>query len=243
MARALSERTAQLEAVTREFEQFTHALSHDLRAPLRAVEGFTQILLEDYGGKLDGDGKRALELMSAGAHKASLLIGDLQTLARLCRKPFQPVAVKMMELAGDKVAALRAGGAKAVFQVDDLPEAWGDPELLGVVWDQLLGNAVKFTRRQAKPAIAITGRVERRRGVYCVRDNGAGFDPKRGDRLFGVFQRLHDEKEFEGRGIGLATVQRLIHLHGGEVWAEGKVNEGAAFFFSLPQPEAGRRRE
>jgi light-regulated signal transduction histidine kinase (bacteriophytochrome) len=239
LARTLSDRTAQLEAVTREFDQFTHTVSHDLRAPLRAVEGFAQILLEDYGAKLDRDGKRALEILSEGAHKAALLIDDLGVLARLCRKAFEPVRVKMKKLAERKVAELRAAGATAAFQVDDLPDALGDPELLGVVWEQLLGNAVKFTRGQARPAITVTGCVERRQGIYCVRDNGAGFDAGRAERLFGVFQRLHDEKEFEGRGLGLATVQRLIHRHGGRVWAEGKVNQGAAFFFSLAIP--GRR--
>jgi light-regulated signal transduction histidine kinase (bacteriophytochrome) len=243
LARALSERTAQLEAVTREFEQFTNSLSHDLRAPLRAVEGFAQILLEDYGGKFEGDGKRALEILATGAHKASLLIEDLLVLSRLCRRPFQPGVVKMGELAGRKIAEMRGMGAKAVFEMEALPDAWGDEELLGVVWEQLLRNGVKFTSRQTKPAIAVSGRVEGRQGVYCVRDNGAGFDPKRAERLFGVFQRLHGEEEFEGRGIGLATVQRLIHRHGGQVWGEGKVNEGAAFFFSLPLPEAAGKDE
>jgi len=243
LARALTDCTAQLEAITREFGQFTHSVSHDLRAPLRAMEGFSQILLEDYAAKLEGDGKRALEVMCAGAHKAAVLIEDLAALSRLCRKPFQPAPVNMGELAARKIAELRAAGTEAAFQVDALPEAWGDPELLAVAWEQLLRNAVKFTRRQPKPAIAITGRVEGRQAVYCVRDNGAGFDPKHADRLFAVFQRLHDEQEFEGRGLGLAMVQRAVHLHGGKVWAEGKVNEGAAFFFSLPLAETAAPRE
>ena len=234
LARALADRSAQLEAVAKEFELFTQTLSHDLRAPLRAVEGFAQILTEDYGGKLAAEGKRCLETLVAGARNASALIQDLHGFARLCRKPFHPAVIDMRRLAGQKAGELKDEGAAAKFRIDALPAAWGDPDLLGAVLEELLRNAVKFSRRQARPAIEVGGAGENGRTVYWVRDNGVGFEPKYAGRLFGVFQRLHDDKEFAGRGIGLATVQRLVHRHGGQVWAEGKANAGAAFFFSLP---------
>jgi light-regulated signal transduction histidine kinase (bacteriophytochrome) len=234
LARALADRSAQLETVSKEFELFTQTLSHDLRAPLRALEGFAQILMEDYGAKFDADGKKCVEAIVSGAHKASLLIEDLHGLSRVNRQPFQSAVIDMRRLAGQKAEELKAEGTTGKFRIDPLPEAWGDPDLLEAVLEELLRNAVKFTRRQAHPLIEISGRREDGRTVYSVRDNGAGFEPKYAGRLFGVFQRLHDEKDFEGRGIGLATVQRLVHRHGGAVWAEGKPNAGAAFFFSLP---------
>jgi light-regulated signal transduction histidine kinase (bacteriophytochrome) len=234
LARALAERSAQVEAVSKEFEMFSQTLSHDLRAPLRALEGFAQILLEDYGEKFDADGKKCVQTLASGAHHASSLIEDLHGYARLCRRPFSPEVVDIGRLAGQKADELKGEGAAAKFCIDALPAAWGDRDLLGAILDELLRNAVKFSRRQARPSIEISGTSENGRTVYSVRDNGMGFDPKYAGRLFGVFQRVHDGKEFEGRGIGLATVQRLVHRHGGKVWAESKPNAGAAFFFSLP---------
>jgi len=234
LACALADRSAQLEAMAREFEQFTQILSHDLRAPLRALEGFAQILVEDYGDRFDADGKRCVENLASCAHKASALIEDLHGFSRLSRKPFHPAVIDLQQLAEQKAAELKAEGTAAQFHVDALPEAWGDPDLLDAILEELLRNAVKFTRRQAHPSIEISGQSGNGRTVYSVRDNGIGFNPKYAGRLFGVFQRLHEEKDIEGRGIGLATVQRLVHRHGGTVWAEGNVNAGAAFFFSLP---------
>jgi len=231
---ALADRSAQLESISKEFEQFTQTVSHDLRAPLRALEGFAQILLEDYRDKFDAEGKRCVETLASSSHKASALLDDLHGFARLCRKPFHPAVINMRRLAAQKAGELKAEGTTAKFRIDSLPEAWGDPDLLDAILEQLLRNAVKFTGRQALPSIEMTGWCENGSTVYAVRDNGAGFDPKYAGRLFGVFQRLHDDKDFEGRGIGLATVQRLLHRHGGKVWAEGKVNAGATFFFSLP---------
>jgi light-regulated signal transduction histidine kinase (bacteriophytochrome) len=226
LACALADSSAQLEAISKEFEHFTRSLSHDLRAPLRALEGFAQILAEDYADKFDADGKRCVETLVSGAQKASALIDDLHGFSRLCRKPCQPAVIDLRRLAEQKVEQLKAEGATAEFRIDDMPEAWGDPELLR--------NAVKFTRGQASPSIEISGQNVKERAVYSIRDNGIGFDPKYASRLFGMFQRLHDGKEFEGRGIGLAKVQRLVHRHGGTVWAEANVNAGAVFFFSLP---------
>jgi light-regulated signal transduction histidine kinase (bacteriophytochrome) len=237
LARDLRERTAQLEALTGELQQFAYAVSHDLRAPLRAMEGFARILLEDYPAKLDAEGKHALEVILLSAHKSALLLDDLTTLSRLCGKSFAPACVKMEELVQEKIAELREGGTTAVFAVGSLPEAWGDQDLLAIVWEHLLSNAVKFSRQQSRPSVTVTGRTEGRQAIYEVRDNGVGFDPARASRLFGLFQKLHEEAEFEGRGVGLATVRRLIHRHGGETWAEGKINKGATFFFSLPLRE------
>jgi light-regulated signal transduction histidine kinase (bacteriophytochrome) len=234
LAAALTERSAQLEALSKEFDQFTQTVSHDLRAPLRALEGFAQILAEDYGGKLDADGAKCVQTMSASAHKASALIDALHGFSRLCRKPFQPAIIDMWRLATQKTSQLKEEGAAAKFHIADLPEAWGDSDLLDAILDELLRNAVKFSRGKPRPSIEIDGRVEDNRTVYSVTDNGAGFEPKYASRLFGVFQRLHNDKEFEGHGIGLATVQRLVHRHGGKVWAEGKPGAGAAFFFALP---------
>jgi light-regulated signal transduction histidine kinase (bacteriophytochrome) len=234
LAVALADRSAQLDAISKEFEQFTQTVSHDLRAPLRALEGFAQILLEDYKDKFDADGKRCVETLASGAHKASALIEDLHGFARLCRKPFHPAMIDMRRLAVQKASELKAEGTTAKIHIDDLPKAWGDPDLLSAIVEQLLRNAVKFSGRQARPSIEMSGRSEKGSTIYAVRDNGAGFDPKYAGRLFGVFQKLHDDKEFEGRGIGLATVQRLVHRHSGKVWAEGKVNAGATFFFSIP---------
>lgn len=236
LAGELFERTAQLDALATELQQFTYAVSHDLRAPLRAMEGFAQILLEDYAAKLDADGRHALDVIFSSARKTSFLIEDLTILSRMGSKALVPARLNMTDLVRDKVAAFRAAGAQASFSIGHLPEAWGDREMVGVVWEHLLDNAVKATRRQDQPAITITGRVEGRQAFYETRDNGIGFDPSRADRLFGVFQKLHGEEEFAGRGVGLALVKRLISRQGGTAWAEGTVNKGAAFSFSLPLP-------
>jgi light-regulated signal transduction histidine kinase (bacteriophytochrome) len=234
LARALADCSAQLEAVSKEFEIFSQTLAHDLRAPLRAMEGFAQILLEDYAAQLDADGKRCVQTLASGAHNASALVEDLHGFARLCRRPFHPAVIDMQRLAARKADELKAEGTTAKFHIDPLPAAWGDPDLLGAVLEELLRNAVKFSRRHKHPSIEISGVSENGRAVYSVRDNGIGFEPKYAGRLFGVFQQLHDDKDFECRGIGLATVQRLVHRHGGKVWAEAKPNAGAVFFFSLP---------
>lgn len=237
LAKTLATRTAQLEAVTREFEQFTHSISHDLRAPLRALEGFAQILSEDYADKLDADGKRCIEILSSSAHKATLLIEDLLLLSRTCRKPLTPVMCDLREFAVAKIADLEAEGIKARFKIDELPKIWADPDALRAILDQLLRNAVKFSSKAPEPLVEIGGQDESSRTLFFVRDNGVGFDPKFAHRLFGVFQRLHPDDAFPGRGIGLAIVQRLVNRNSGKVWAEGRINAGATFYVAFPHPE------
>jgi light-regulated signal transduction histidine kinase (bacteriophytochrome) len=235
LEKQLHERTAQLDAVTKEFEQFSHSVSHDLRAPLRAMEGFAQILLEDYGPQLDEDGKRCVDILAASARKATLLLEDLLILSRLFRRPFAPGKLDMGALAAQRVAELRGEAGPTKITIDSLPEAWGDLGLMSQVWTNLIENAIKFSRGQTRPLIEISGNEEGERVVYRVRDNGVGFDPKYAARLFGVFQRLHGETEFPGRGIGLAITRRIVLRHGGEIWAEAQPNSGATFYFALPK--------
>lgn len=237
LSKALASRTAQLEAVTKEFEQFTYSISHDLKAPLRALEGFAQILVEDYAEKLDADGKRCIEILSNSAHKATLLIEDLLLLSRACRRPFTAVSCNLQEAAARKVAELQAEGTKARFRLETLPNVWADQDLLLTILDHLLRNAVKFSSRQTGPLIEIGGHDEADQTVFFVRDNGIGFDPKYLGRLFGVFQRLHNQDEYEGRGVGLALVQRLVNRHNGKIWAEGRPGAGATFYVALPHQE------
>ena len=235
LKRALRERTLQLNAVNREFEQFTHSVSHDLRAPLRALEGFSKILVEDYGQQLDADAKRSLEIIASSARKASLLIEDLLVLSRLSLQSLSFARVDMRELVLDTASTVKSDWTRIEFKVDNLPDAWGDRLLLGQVWWQLLDNAVKFTRFCEHPVVHVGGSIDADSTAYYVRDNGVGLDMQHAHRLFDVFQRFHSDKEFEGRGLGLAIVQRIVRRHGGEVGAECALHHGASFFFSLPK--------
>jgi len=237
LERALQQRTAQLAAINQEFEQFTYSLSHDLRAPLRALEGFAKILLEDYGEKLDAEGKRCLAILETSSQKASMLIEDLLVVSRTCRGPVRYAKVDMNTLLNRTLEQMGSEPAQAKIQIEPLPEAWGDREFLGHIWAQLLSNALKFSSKQKQPVIEISGRTEERQTVYSIRDNGVGFDNKFAERLFVVFHRLHTEQEFEGRGIGLTIVHRLVHRHGGKVSAAGELNKGATFTFSIPLKE------
>lgn len=234
LKKALEARTSQLQAVNKDFEQFAYSVSHDLRAPLRALEGFSKILLEDYGDKVDSEGKRCLEILVGSAHKASVMIEDLLVISRLSRRPYAPSMVNMEDVAKECIKVLQFKPGEVEFKVYPMPPAWADVGLTTEILQRLLENAVKFTRKNPKRLIEVGGEAKGERNEYWVRDNGAGFDMKYVNRLFGVFQRLHGEQEFEGRGIGLAVVQRLARRQGGEARAEGKVNGGATFTFSLP---------
>jgi len=230
-------RTAQLEAANRELEAFSYSVSHDLKAPLRAIAGFASILVEDHCDKLDDEGKRLLNVVRGNTQKMGKLIEDLLALSRIGRKEIYLLEIDMDKLAKAVFDEIKATVPEREIQFDikPLPPAYGDAGLLRQVFFNLLFNAIKFTRFRENAIIEVGGYVEGPENVYYVKDNGIGFDMQYADKLFVAFQRLHGDKEFEGTGIGLATVQRIIHRHGGRIWAEGKVNEGATFYFSLPK--------
>ena len=231
--RRIVERTAQLEAANRELTAFSYSISHDLRAPVRAVDAFAHMLEEDSASQLDAEGRRRLALIRDNSRRMGALIEDLLAFVSLNRQTLNPVRLDMETIISEVWTELGAGG-HARLKTGPLPPAHGDRALLRQVWSNLLGNALKFSGKREVPEIEISARSEPGEVVYCVRDNGAGFDMRHYDKLFGVFWRLHREDEFPGTGVGLAIVQRIVSLHGGRVWAESKVDEGAKFYFSLP---------
>lgn len=238
LERRVAERTAELEAVNKELESFSYSVSHDLRAPLRAVDGFSRMLEEDYSGKLDDEGRRLLNVIRDSGRKMGQLIDDLLTFSRLGKKLIAASGIDMMEQARAVFGELADGDDRIRLELGPLPAAWGDPALVRQVWLNLLSNAIKFSAQRPAPLVTVTGRVDATGNIYCVKDNGAGFDMRYYDKLFGVFQRLHSPEEFPGTGVGLAIVQRVVARHGGRVWAEGKEGEGAAFYFALPGGKA-----
>jgi PAS domain S-box-containing protein len=235
------ERTSQLEAANKELEAFSYSVSHDLRAPLRAIDGYTRILVEDYESSLDEEGKRVCNVISHEARRMGQLIDDLLSFSRLGRREMHPSEIDMKALASLVFGELmkQEDGRNIDFQIRELHKAAGDAVLIRQVWVNLLSNAIKFTSGVKRAVIEVGSTQNKDEIVYYVRDNGAGFDMEYVSKLFGVFQRLHSENEFEGTGVGLAIVQRLIHRHDGRVWAEGKVNGGATFHFALPRKENG----
>jgi signal transduction histidine kinase len=233
------ERTAQLDTANKELEAFSYSVSHDLRAPLRAIDGFSRILLQDYADKLDEDGNRVLEVVRQNAQNMGQLIDDLLAFSRLGRKAVELSPIDMTDLARSALEDLNASDSTVRPQVKiaRIPPAQGDRVLIRQVFINLLSNATKYSRLKDQPVVEIGGTTENGNNIYYVKDNGAGFDMKYANKLFGVFQRLHAPEEFEGTGVGLAIVQRIIHRHGGKVWAEGEVNRGATFYFTLPKGE------
>lgn len=233
----VAERTAALEASNRELESFSYSVSHDLRAPLRAIEGFTRILQEEHGATLSPEAQALLQRVIKASKRMSALIDDLLVLARLSRAELEREKINLSEIAGSVVSELRQGTPTREVDVEIEPELFvdGDVRLLRTVLENLLGNAWKFSARKEKARIAMK-RVPSGEGetVICIEDNGAGFDMEYVGKLFGVFQRLHSESEFPGVGVGLASVQRVIRRHGGRVWAESSPGQGARFYFSLP---------
>jgi PAS domain S-box-containing protein len=231
------DRTAQLEAANKELEAFSYSVSHDLRAPLRAIDGFSRVILEDYIDKLDDEGKRYLNIIRSNTQKMGQLIDDLLVFSRLGRQEISISDVDIEKLARNVFKELKptVSEREIQFEIKELPSAPGDQSTIRQVFANLLSNAVKFTRPRETTKIEMGGRCEGNENVYYVKDNGVGFDMQYVNKLFGVFQRLHSAEEFEGTGVGLAIVQRIIHRHGGRVWAEGKVNDGAIFYFTLPR--------
>ncbi len=233
----VEQRTAQLVASNHELEAFAYSVSHDLRSPLRAVEGFASILEEEYGPKLDDEGRRLIGVVRSNTQKMDELICGILELSRIVRTEIVPSEIDMTVLARSVWQEIHAssGASGIAFQVHELPRASGDKLLLRQVWVNLLSNAVKYSARSAVRQIEVGATDEGDATCYFVRDTGAGFDPAYASKLFGVFQRLHKDSEFAGTGIGLANVQRIVHRHGGSVRAEGRPGEGATFFFTLPK--------
>jgi len=226
----------QLHEANKELESFSYSVSHDLRAPLRSVDSFSRIVLEDYGPKLDDEGRRLLDVVRSEAQRMGQLIDDLLDFSRLGRQVLKATKCDLTALTQNVFDSLEAPLRSRVthFDLKPLPPAYGDPAMLRQVLFNLIANAVKFSRHAPLPAVEIGSTAGDGMITYYVKDNGVGFDPRYVHKLFGVFQRLHSESEFEGTGVGLALVQRIIRRHGGNVWAEGKVNAGATFYFTLP---------
>jgi len=236
----LAAANAKLELVNRELESFAYSVSHDLRTPLRAIDGFSNILLEDYGDKLDAEGRRVLNVVRDSTVKMSRMIDDILAFSRAGRAEMTTAPVDMEALVRVAIKDLEVATVdrKVTFIVGALPQARGDAPMMQRVWMNLLENAVKFTGQKPEAVIEVGATTGGGETSYFVRDNGAGFDMQNVNKLFGVFQRLHGA-EFTGTGIGLAIVKRIVTRHGGRVWAEGEPNRGATFWFALPTPGGG----
>ncbi|HZY79050.1 MAG TPA: PAS domain S-box protein [Cyclobacteriaceae bacterium] len=232
LEKKVAERTSQLEVANQELESFSYSVAHDLRAPLRGVAGYSNMLSEDYKDKLDDEGKRILDQIGHNAHRMGVLIDDLLTFSRLGRKEVRKAPVDMEALIEDVLREMPKG--PATIRRRDIKPAYGDFSLIKHVVTNLLSNAVKYSSKKENPVVTIASWEEGGKIQYSINDNGVGFDMKYADKLFGVFQRLHSSEDFEGTGVGLAIVKRIIGRHGGEVRAEGKPDHGATFYFTLP---------
>jgi light-regulated signal transduction histidine kinase (bacteriophytochrome) len=232
----LKQAVLELKAVNHELEAFSYSVSHDLRAPLRSIDGFSQALLEDYGGQLDNTGQDFISRIRTATQRMGNLIDDLLTLSRVTRSSIKMESVNLSQIARRIATDLQHGDPerRVEFEIDPDLLAYGDVHLLQVVLENFMNNAWKFTAKQPQPIVDV-GKIQSDDGIptYFVRDNGAGFDMVYVDKLFSPFQRLHGMQDFPGNGIGLATVQRIVHRHGGRVWAEGVIGQGATFYFTL----------
>ena len=233
----VAERTAQLEMANKELEAFSYSVSHDLRAPLRAVDGFSQAVLEDYGAQLPEEGQRYLRTIRSGAQNMGRLIDDLLAFSRLSRAPLKSQDVDTNQLVATSLEDLKflSEGRQIEWKLAELPPCVGDPALLKQVWVNLLSNALKYTNKRESARVEVGCEFTPEGNAYFVRDNGTGFDMRYASKLFGVFQRLHRAEDYEGTGVGLAIVQRIIHRHGGRIWADAAVDHGATFYFTLQE--------
>jgi light-regulated signal transduction histidine kinase (bacteriophytochrome) len=236
LEQSVQEHSAQMTATAKDLADFSHSISHDLRAPLRGIAGFTRILIEDHGAQLDDEGRRNLYQIQGEARRMTQHIDDLIAFARVGRQPLDAGEVNMTELVRCTFDQLAEQPLPALprLEVAPLPQAFADRMMMRQVLAQLLANTIKFTRHQPAARVDVTAVTEGEWNTYCVADNGVGFDQRYAHRLFGVFQRLHGPEEFPGTGVGLAVVRRIVQRHGGRVWAEGKVDGGAKFYFTLP---------
>ena len=243
--RRVAERTAALEATVAELETFGHAVAHELRAPLRAIAGFAEALLDDHADALSPEAARYAEIIRSNARQMGGLVDNLLRLARLDSRPMQTRPLDPAHVARRALADLETEHPARLAEVDvaPLPPCMADPGLLRLLFGNLLGNALKFTRDAAEPRIVVGARPEGDEVVYFVRDNGAGFDPRHADHLFEAFERLHPHDAYEGTGLGLAIARRIVERHGGRIWAEGAVGRGATISFTLGRraPDAPMR--
>jgi light-regulated signal transduction histidine kinase (bacteriophytochrome) len=237
---ALRHANASAEAANSELEAFSYSVAHDLRAPLRHIDGFSQALLEDYADRLDDEGSGYLTHVREAAQQMGELIDDLLNLSRVTRAELNRERVNVSELVRSVIARLQSSqpDRQVDLVVQDGLEAQADQRLLDIVLMNLLSNAWKFTGKRQSARIEFAAQSDQSPPVFFVRDNGAGFDSKYANKLFGVFQRLHSARDFEGTGIGLATVRRIVSRHGGRIWAEGQVDQGATFYFTLERGRA-----
>ncbi len=231
----LNRQRIELEAANKELEAFSYSVSHDLRAPLRSIDGFSQALAEDYADKLDAQGENYIARVRAATQRMGLLIDDLLNLSRVTRAELHREPVNLTTIAQSVVAEFQKAEPQreVEFVLEKGIGVFGDSQLLRIALDNLLGNAWKYTSKRPRARIEFGRTVCNGSLAYFVRDDGVGFDPLYSERLFGAFQRLHGGTEFPGNGVGLATVQRIVHRHGGRVWAEGAVGKGATFYFTL----------
>jgi signal transduction histidine kinase len=241
----VKERTSELKASNEDLESFSYSVAHDLKTPIRAIEGFSRMLMGEHAAQLDAEALRLLQVVCTNTRIMAQLVDDLLGLSRLARLPMKKSDINLAVMAREVFERLKsqAPGRNLQLTVHGLPTAYADHSLLYQVMMNLMGNAIKYTRDRETAIIEVGGRTEGNEKIYYVKDNGIGFDERYADNLFGPFQRLHGLGEYEGTGIGLAIVKRIIQKHGGRVWAEGKVNEGATFYFALPLDAGGGGEE
>jgi len=242
LEKRVADRTAELTGANKELEAFTYSISHDLRAPLRHIDGFSKILLEDFGPQLDAPAQQYLHRIHEATQHMGGMVDDLLSLARFSRQELNLQITGLNALVEEIIAGLKTDTSdrQIDWQLERLPFVECDPGLIKQVFANLLSNAVKYTRPRERAIIEVGRTTRDSQPVIFVRDNGVGFNPKYADKLFGVFQRLHRPEDFEGAGVGLAIVQRIIHKHGGRIWAEAELNKGATFFFTLGAPKDNR---
>lgn len=231
----LERNLTQLETLNKDLESFSYSVSHDLRSPLRSILGFSDALIDDYGDKLNSDARKMLEAVQRNARRMNMLINDLLEFSRLGKQEVRKTKIEFGRLVETVIENCTQGlSSKPVFDVDVLQPASADYSLILQVWTNLISNAIKYSSKKTEPKIKIRCYQEANEHVYIISDNGAGFNMENAHKLFNVFQRLHNTSDFEGTGVGLALTHRIISKHGGRIWAEGKVGEGATFYFSLP---------
>jgi light-regulated signal transduction histidine kinase (bacteriophytochrome) len=239
LERRVAERTAELATANKELQAFAYSVAHDLRAPLRHINAFSKLLADHLGSSLDQDARHYLDTIQGGAHNMASMVDDLLNLSRVARKELTLEVTGLNSLVEEVVKELKpeTKEREIEWQIARLPFVECDPVLMKQVFVNLLSNAVKFTRPRSRAVVEVNQMTVDGQPATFVRDNGVGFSMKYSDKLFGVFQRLHRQEDFEGTGVGLATVQRIIHKHGGRIWAEAELNTGATFYFTLGTPQ------